>query len=117
MSRKQIGIREDIMRLIDSEEAEEVTQLMVKIYNRLLLAPAEWWESNEALRVRGRALEGVSTSAWTELVNWLRVPPTDAHIAIEWMRSKEIITYQSYHKGREIRISFEGLYYPEDNQR
>jgi hypothetical protein len=90
---------------------------MAKIYNRLLLAPSEWWESNEVLCVRGKYVEGVSTSAWTELVKWLGVTPKDAHKAMEWMQGKEIISYGSSQKGREMRISFEGLYYPEGSER
>lgn len=55
MSHQRIGIHRDIVELITSEEADEVTPLMSKIYYRLLAAPPEWWESKEALRVRGSA--------------------------------------------------------------
>jgi hypothetical protein len=48
-------------------------------------------------------------------VNWLGVTLEDARKAIEWLNEKEIINYQSYDNGREISISFEGLYYPEDD--
>ena len=117
MSGKQIGIREDIMMMIDSEEAEEVTELMAKIYHRLLLAPSAWWEDSETLCVRRKDREGISTSAWTELINWLRVTAADAYQAMEWMQGKGIITYQSKRNGSEIRITFEGLYYPKDSRR
>lgn len=115
MSHKQIGVREDIAEMIVSEEADEATPLMAKIYYRLLLAPLEWWEDGETLCVRGKDREGVLTTAWTELVNWLNVSTEVAHKAIEWMRGKEVLTYQSNRNGREIRISFEGLYYPDQD--
>jgi len=113
MSHKRIGIRKDIAELVDSYEAEAVTSLMTNIYYRLLVAPSEWWESNEALRVRGGTREGISTTAWAELVNWLRVPTDEAHKALDWMNEKKIIDYRTHQSGREIEISFEGLYIPE----
>jgi hypothetical protein len=113
MTHQRIGVRKDIAELVDSDEAEAVTSLMTSIYYRLLLAPSEWWESDEALRVRGGTREGVSTTAWAELVNWLRVPAEEAHKAHEWMKEKKIIDYRTAQSGREIEISFEGLYMPE----
>lgn len=79
---QQIGVRDDILALITSEEADEVTQLMSKIHNRLLRAPAEWWESDDTMRVRGGRAEEVATTAWAELVNWLRVTPEEAQKAL-----------------------------------
>src|SRR5215210_169981 len=101
MSHKRIGIRKDIAELVDSDEAEEVTSLMTKIYYRLLIAPSEWWESNEALRVSGRTREAVATTtAMTELVNWLGVSPEEARKALQWMQEKEIITYLKHEGGQ-----------------
>ena len=113
MPNKRIGVRQDIAELITSDEADEVTPLMAKIYYRLLIAPSEWWGSNEALRVRGSMSEEVSTTAWAELINWLRVAPEEADKALHWLNEKEIINYRPDQSGREIEISFAGLYFPE----
>jgi hypothetical protein len=113
MSHKGIEVSQDIIELISSEEADHVTPLMTKIYYRLLIAPSEWWESNEALRVRGSTREAVATTAMTELVNWLRVTPEEAQKALQWMQEKEIIIYLKHQGGREIEISMAGLYFPE----
>ena len=110
---KQLGIRQDIMELITSDEADQVTPLMSKIYYRLLLAPSEWWDSSESLRVRGSTREEVSTTAWAELVNWLRVSPEDARRALQWLHEKQIIDYRERYNGREIELSFAGLIIPE----
>jgi hypothetical protein len=110
---KQIGVRDDILKLITSEEADEVTQLMSKIYIGLIHAPAEWWESNDTIRVRGDRREEVSATALVGLVNYLRVTPEAMQKALEWMQKKEIITYLEHEGGREIEISLAGLYFPE----
>ena len=110
---KQIGVREDILALINSVEADEVTEMMCKIYLGLIHAPAEWWESNDTRRVRGSREGEVATTAWAELVNRLRVTPEEAQKALQWMQEKEIITYREYEGGREIEISMAGLYFPE----
>jgi hypothetical protein len=86
---------------------------MTKIYYRLLVAPSDWWESSEALRVRGSTRETVPTTAWAELVNWLRVSPEEASKALHWLTEKKAIHYLQHQGGREIEISFEGLYFPE----
>jgi hypothetical protein len=83
------------------------------IYYRLLMAPSEWWDGSETLRVRGSTREAVSTTAWAELVNWLRVSPEEAQKALNWLNEKKVIHYFLHQGGREIEISFEGLYFPE----
>lgn len=110
MTHKRIGVRRDIAELISSEEADRVTPLMTKIYYRLLVTPPEWWESSEALRVRGSRREEVSTTAWAELVNWLGVSPEEAQKALEWLHEKKVIDYQVDQGERGIKISFEGIY-------
>jgi hypothetical protein len=112
MTGERFAVHVDVVRAITSEEADEVTPLMAKIYYRLLLAPDEWWQSDKVLRVKSDSHGKVLTTAWTVLVNWLRVTPEDARLAIEWLNEKEIINYQSDKDGREISISFEGVYYP-----
>jgi hypothetical protein len=113
MWHKRIGVRQDIEELISSMDADKVTPLMTKIYYRLLVAPVEWWESSEALRVKGSTRDGVSTTAWAELVNWLRVSPEEAQKALRWLDEKKVINYFQHQGGRMIEISFEGLCFPE----
>lgn len=113
MSQQRIGIHRDIIELITSEEADEVTPLMDRIYYRLLIAPPEWWESSETLRVKGSMREEVWSAAWAELVRWLRVAPWDARKAIEWLEEKKVIDYQGDQVGLGIKITFEGIYFPE----
>lgn len=113
MRPNQIGVRRDIAALVSSDEAEQVTQRMAKIYYRLLFAPEEWWDGNDTMRVRGGRREGVATAAWAELVNHLRVSSEEAQQALEWMHDQEIITYREHGGGREIEISLAGLYFPE----
>lgn len=112
MRPKRRGLRDDILDLINSEEADQVTQLMSKIYVRLLLAPPEWWESDETMRVRRSRQEEVETTAWAELIGWLHVTPGEARAALEWMQEKQIITYCEHQSGREIEITLAGLYFP-----
>ena len=52
MPQQRFGVRQDIVELISSEKADYVTLPMVRIYNRPVIAPAEWWESSETLRMR-----------------------------------------------------------------
>jgi len=110
---KQIGIADDIVALLHSKEAEEVTEMMGRIYLGLVFAPSEWWDGNETRRVRGGKGDEVATTAWAELVNYLRVTAEEARKALEWMQEKEIITYLEHEGGREIEISLVGLYFPE----
>jgi hypothetical protein len=115
MTGERLAVHADVVRAITSEEADEVTPLMAKIYYRLLLAPDEWWQSNKILRIKSDSHGKVLTTAWTFLVNWLRVTAEDARRALEWLNEKKIINYQSEEDGRGISISFEGVYYPKDN--
>jgi hypothetical protein len=110
---QQIGVADDILALINSEEADQITEMMSKIYLGLIHAPAEWWKSNDTMQVRGSQGGEVTTTAWAELVNRLRVTPEEAQKALQWMQEKEIITYREYEGGREIEISLAGLYFPE----
>jgi hypothetical protein len=110
---KQIGMADDIIALILSKEAEEVTEMMPNIYVGLVFAPSEWWDGNETRRVRGGRGEEVATTAWAELVNYLQVTPEEARKALQWMQEKQIITYLEHEGGREIEISMACLYFPE----
>lgn len=110
MSNDQFGIPIEIGKLLASDEAEQITPSMSRIYYRLACAPSEWWDSQDTLCLRGKTEEGVSTTAWAQLVGWLGEEPDTVNKAIQWMEEKEIITYQSNKGGLAIRISLNGFF-------
>lgn len=116
MWNQRIGIHEEIVRLISSAEACQINPLMTRLYYRLLLAPAEWWDSRESLRVRASTGAEVTTTALEELANWLRHTPEEAHHALQWLHEKQVITYHPHESGDEIEISFAGLYFPDQTE-
>jgi hypothetical protein len=114
MLRREFGIHRAIAEAVTSDEAERVTPNICAIYYRLLSAPEDWWEEKEILHIKVKSQNGVLTPAWSALVAHLRVPPETARRALQWLDEEDIITFKSSANGREIRISFEGLYFPED---
>lgn len=117
MANYQIGIGEEVARLIISEEADQVTPLMSRIYYGLVNLPPEWWIEPAVVRITGGARGGVSTTAWAELVGRLGAPPEVAKKALEWMDGKEFIHYREVKGGREIEIAFEGLFFTDSRGR
>jgi hypothetical protein len=110
----RFGIKRAIVETVASEEAERVTPHMSAIYLGLVTAPLQWWSENNALSIKAKSRDSVLTPAWSILVAHLRVPPETARRALAWLEEKGFITVESSADGREIRISFEGLYLPED---
>lgn len=106
---KQTGIREDIVDVLASDEAKNVTPLLVHVYLRLIIAPTEWWEQEGVLLLKGETRGGTLIPAWSQLVNHVGVPPEIVRKAIRWMCEKGILTYEEHENGYEIRILFEGL--------
>ena len=86
---------------------------MPAIYLRLVTAPLQGWEENQVLSIKAESRESVSTPAWSVLAGDLRVLPETARHTLAWLAEKGFITIESSADGREIRISFEGLYFPE----
>jgi hypothetical protein len=113
MAHQRIKVSQDIVELITSKEADQVTTRMSRIYYRLLVAPVAWWVSNEVLRISGSTREDGSTTARVTLFNWLRVPPEESRKALQWLHDKGVITYLSHQGGQEIEITFAGLSFPE----
>jgi hypothetical protein len=117
MAKYQIGMSDEVARLITSEEADRVTPLMSRIYYRLVGLPPEWWVEPAVVRVAGGTRGEVPTTAWAELVERLGVPPELAKEALEWMDKKEFIHYREVKGGREIEIAFEGLFFTDSRGR
>lgn len=111
----RFGIKKEIAKAVTSNEAERVTIHMASIYLGLVSAPLPWWEENHVLSIKAESQENVSTPAWSVLVTHLRVPPETARRALAWLEEKGLISIESSADEREIRISFEGLYFPEEN--
>jgi hypothetical protein len=114
MLHREIGIDRAIAEAVTSDEAERVTPHICAIYYRLLFPPEDWWEEKELLHIKAGSQNGVLTPAWSALVAHLRVPPETARRALRWLEENDIITFKTSANGREIRISFKGLYFPED---
>ncbi len=110
----EFGIHRVIAEALTSDEAEKITPHICAIYIRLVSAPAKWWENKEVLSIKAESQAGVLTPAWSALVVHLGVPPEAARRALEWFEEKGFITVKTSKDGREIRISMEGLYFPED---
>src|SRR2546423_4870990 len=115
MRPRKFGIHRYIADAVTSDEAEEVTPHMCSIYTRLLSAPESWWEEKEFLIIKAESEDSVLTPPWSILVAHLRVPPETARSALAWLQEKGFINVKSSADGREIKISLEGLYFPEDN--
>ncbi len=112
----RVGIKRYIAEAVTSNEAERVTVHMSSIYLRLVAAPQQWWEEYQVLSIKSESRESVLTPAWSILVAYLQVPPEAARRALAWLEEKGFIGVESSTDGREIRISFEGLYFPEDRR-
>jgi hypothetical protein len=111
---REFGINRGIVEAITSEEAEKVTPHICAIYQRLLVAPADWWENKKLLTIKSESESGVLIPAWAVLVSYLRVPPETARQALAWFEEKGFITVKSSIDGREVKIYLEGLFFPED---
>jgi hypothetical protein len=110
----RFGIKRYIAEAVTSEEADRVTPDICAIFLRLVTAPKQWWLENEVLSVRSVSQDCVLTPAWSVLVAYLQVPSETARRALAWFEEKGFISLNISADGREVRISFEGLYFPED---
>ncbi|HYX71836.1 MAG TPA: hypothetical protein VE732_03635 [Nitrososphaera sp.] len=109
----RFGIKRAIVEAVTSDEAERVTPHMSAIYLGLVTAPLQWWSEEKVLSIKAESRDSVLTPAWSVLVAYLRVPPETARQALAWLENKGFISVKSSTDGREIRISFEGLYFSE----
>ena len=97
-------IDDEIMAAITSEQADEVTPLMSKIYLRLVRAPAQFWEREGVLRFEAEVREGKQVKAWARLCELLSVASATASKALFWMHDQGIIGYFSGKNGVGVRI-------------
>jgi hypothetical protein len=98
-------IDDEIISVVTSVEADEVTPLMSKIYLRLVRAPAQYWEREGILRFEAEFREeGKSVKAWAALCELLGVASATASKALSWMHDVGVIGYFAGKNGVGIRI-------------
>jgi hypothetical protein len=98
-------IDDEIIAVVTSLQADEVTPLMSKIYLRLVRAPAQYWESEGVLRFEAEFREeGRSVKAWAALCDLLGVASATASKALSWMHDVGVIGYFAGKNGVGIRI-------------
>jgi hypothetical protein len=111
MGGERLEIREDILKLVTSKEAERVIRHLSLFYLRLVRAPHHLWESENVLRLSGELREGQSVSAFDQLISLVKVSPGTARKALSWLHSRRIIVFYTTSDRGEIIITFEGLSY------
>jgi hypothetical protein len=94
----------DLLRVITSPEADQVTPLMSKIYLRLAMASAQYWERDGVLRFEAECREGKHVKAWSVLCEVLGVASATASKALTWMHDVGVIGYFSGKNGVGLRI-------------
>jgi hypothetical protein len=99
-------IDRDVMAVITSAEADQVTQLMSKIYLRLVNAPQGYWEREGVLRIEAEVRGEKLVTAWAGLCDLAGVASATASKALKWMHGQGIIGYFSGKNGAGIRIFF-----------
>lgn len=96
----------DVLEAVTSAEADRVTPLMSKIYNRLALANQDGIcrERDRVLHFTGEGGEGKRATAWEQLCRYLRVSSETASKALSWMHEQGIIGYRPIKNGHGIWI-------------
>lgn len=97
-------IDRDAIEIVTSDEACRVTNLMSKIYLRLIDAPPCFWEVGGVLRFTGEEKEGEWQTAWEQLTRMLGVASATAQKALNWMHEQGVIGYDAHRNGVGIRI-------------
>ena len=97
-------IDDEVMQVITSPEADQVTPLMSKIYLRLVRAPVKFWERDGVLRFEAEWREAVQIKAWTVLCETAGVASATANKALSWMHDQGIIGYFAGKNGVGIRV-------------
>lgn len=97
-------IDRDVMAVITSAEADQVTPLMSKIYLRLVNAPEKFWEREGVLRIEAELRDEKLVKAWAVLCDLVGVASATASKAIRWMHEQGIIGYFSGKNGVGLRI-------------
>ncbi|MCA1616956.1 MAG: hypothetical protein LC800_23315 [Acidobacteria bacterium] len=97
-------IDREVMAVISSAEADQVTPLMSKIYLRLVNAPERFWERDGVLRIEAEVREEKVVKAWAVLCELVGVASATASKAVQWMHEQGIIGYFSGKNGVGLRI-------------
>lgn len=97
-------IDREVMAVITSPEADQVTPLMSKIYLRLVNAPERFWEREGVLRIEAEVRDEKVVKAWAVLCDLVGVASATASKAIQWMHEQGIIGYFSGKNGVGLRI-------------
>jgi hypothetical protein len=97
-------IDREVMNVITSAEADQVTPLMSKIYLRMVGAPTEYWEREGVLRVEADVREDRVVKAWAVFCELVGVASATANKAVRWMHDQGIIGYFAGKNGVGLRI-------------
>jgi hypothetical protein len=97
-------IDREIMAVVTSSDADQVTPLMSKIYLRLVNAPERFWEREGVLRIEAEVRDEKILKAWAVLCDLVGVASATASKAIQWMHEQGIIGYFSGKNGVGLRI-------------
>ena len=97
-------IDREILSVITSAEADQVTPLMSKIYLLMVNAPDRYWEREGVLRIEAEMRDEKLVKAWSVLCDLVGVASATASKAIRWMHEQGIIGYFSGKNGVGLRI-------------
>src|SRR5215216_2770880 len=97
-------IDREVMAVITSAEADQVTPLMSKIYLRIVNAPERFWERDGVLRIEAEVRDERLVKAWAVLCDLVGVASATASKALGWMHEQGIIGYFAGKNGVGIRI-------------
>ena len=97
-------IDREVMAVITSAEADQVTPLMSKIYLRMVNAPERFWEREGVLRIEAELRDKKLVKAWAVFCDLVGVASATASKAIRWMHEQGIIGYFSGKNGVGLRV-------------
>jgi hypothetical protein len=97
-------IDREVMAVITSTEADQVTPLMSKIYLRMINAPEKYWEREGVLRIESEVRDEKLLKAWAVFCDLLGVASATASKAVHWMHEQGIIGYFSGKNGVGLRV-------------
>lgn len=109
MGGERLKIRDDVLKIVTSKEAERVSRYTSLIFLRLVRAPHELWYGEDVLRLSGELREGRPISAQEQLISLVKVSPRTMRKVIAWLKSKSVIDFYTSDDRGEIVITFIGL--------
>jgi hypothetical protein len=97
-------IDREVMAVITSSEADQITPLMSKIYLRMVNAPERFWEREGVLRIEAEVRDEKLMKAWAVFCDLVGVASATASKAVHWMHEQGIIGYFSGKNGVGLRV-------------